>query len=642
MMYSKKKFKLKQIILTCTLFSPPSVLLADEPPREILFAQKWISKNNKNESNSKKLDRTHEINIKKIKKDYNRNNHISHKSSQDLNNREVIKATPHIAETLTSQYNIIAKELDSCKIKMNEIKKNEELKNKECTVHSATQNEIRLKELLQHSYASKGVLESKYKKLKNLVDSLRISDDAIQKKVKNLQEENTRLKLESKINTLQADISYAQSTTYQKSLSENYQSHKWKVKEEKIEAAVNNSATQCKDFNALKHENDLVKKKLISSSSLDVGESSILKEPCKYVKRLSSDSDNLSLTSERKEQAAQLSGDYAAGVAVGREALAALDMNRMLGVETHMQSFYQGVTDALRHNVKFKSQDLISAQLRLSNKINLARDTMIKLQRKLGKKALSLFRQDSTAIRARQGYWYKIVGSNGQPLSPEKEINVSMTSSIAGGGVIEHKKMLVKNTGEFPSLFRSVIEKLGKHGTATFFVPPELAYGDEGLLPSIPPGASLIYEVSIDQSQNTALGGKLDLSETSKKYLNEFMQRKGVKKSNDGFLYQIEEEGKGKTLSSDDMVTTVMRESIAGGKIINDMVEDNQAIILKLDRYPPLFQKALKLLKDKGAIRIVVPSRIAYGDGNLPNGIDADALLIYDIRILAVKNESYQ
>ncbi len=58
-------------------------------------------------------------------------------------------------------------------------------------------------------------------------------------------------------------------------------------------------------------------------------------------------------------------------------------------------------------------------------------------------------------------------------MAPEKEINVSMASSIAGGGVVEHKKMLVKNTGEFPSLFRSVIEKLGIHGTATFFVPPE-------------------------------------------------------------------------------------------------------------------------------------------------------------------------
>ncbi len=53
-----------------------------------------------------------------------------------------------------------------------------------------------------------------------------------------------------------------------------------------------------------------------------------------------------------------------------------------------------------------------------------------------------------------------------------------------------------------------------------------MAYGDEGLLPSIPPGASLIYEVSIDQSQNTVLGGKLDLSETSKKFLTNLCKEK--------------------------------------------------------------------------------------------------------------------
>ncbi|WP_140183307.1 FKBP-type peptidyl-prolyl cis-trans isomerase, partial [Providencia stuartii] len=39
----------------------------------------------------------------------------------------------------------------------------------------------------------------------------------------------------------------------------------------------------------------------------------------------------------------------------------------------------------------------------------------------------------------------------------------------------------------------------------TFVVPPELAYGDEGYPPSVPPGASLIYTLRIADIQNSPI-----------------------------------------------------------------------------------------------------------------------------------------
>ncbi|EIL1430984.1 FKBP-type peptidyl-prolyl cis-trans isomerase, partial [Escherichia coli] len=52
--------------------------------------------------------------------------------------------------------------------------------------------------------------------------------------------------------------------------------------------------------------------------------------------------------------------------------------------------------------------------------------------------------------------------------------------------------------GEYPPLFREALMLMKNHGTMELVVPPELAYGDEGYPPKVPPGATMVYTLRVE------------------------------------------------------------------------------------------------------------------------------------------------
>ncbi|MNW22140.1 putative FKBP-type peptidyl-prolyl cis-trans isomerase [compost metagenome] len=58
-------------------------------------------------------------------------------------------------------------------------------------------------------------------------------------------------------------------------------------------------------------------------------------------------------------------------------------------------------------------------------------------------------------------------------------------------------KVLSQSLSAFPPLFREAIGYLKNHGSLTMVVPPELAYGEAGYAPQIPPDATMVYELRI-------------------------------------------------------------------------------------------------------------------------------------------------
>ncbi|KYP85987.1 hypothetical protein WB91_23015 [bacteria symbiont BFo1 of Frankliniella occidentalis] len=330
----------------------------------------------------------------------------------------------------------------------------------------------------------------------------------------------------------------------------------------------------------------------------------------------------------------QPSGDYAAGAAMGYDASAALEMNRMLGIDANINDLVSGFSDALTHKVRYTEPQMSDAHANLSKKILAARDHIIKLQSDAGRKAMELFRLQPGATKDPQGFWYKIEKSEGTTSDLKSKVNVSIKIRSANGDLIREIVAKNKRIVDFPPLFRNVLAKIGKSGSASFLVPPALAYGDEGLSPNIPPGATLLYQIT------TGMGYKIiDDHSTlmkSQQYFDKFIHQGEVKKAPSGFWYQIIKQGSGKSLNNRDKVTSVMRESVAGGAVINDMVSDRQAISLPLIHYPPIFRDAIRLLKNGGAIRVVVPSGLVYTDKDRPAAVPSGAIMIYDIRVINI------
>ncbi|MBB7361187.1 FKBP-type peptidyl-prolyl cis-trans isomerase, partial [Escherichia coli] len=61
---------------------------------------------------------------------------------------------------------------------------------------------------------------------------------------------------------------------------------------------------------------------------------------------------------------------------------------------------------------------------------------------------------------------------------------------------------------------RSALRLLKNHGTVTVAAPPELAYGDEGYPPRVPPGATMVYTIRVEdvKAENASPGEQKDRS----------------------------------------------------------------------------------------------------------------------------------
>ncbi len=58
-------------------------------------------------------------------------------------------------------------------------------------------------------------------------------------------------------------------------------------------------------------------------------------------------------------------------------------------------------------------------------------------------------------------------------------------------------KVLALPLANFPPLFSSAIRQMNNKGKLRMAVPPELAYGEQGRPPEIPPNSIMVYEITV-------------------------------------------------------------------------------------------------------------------------------------------------
>lgn len=115
-----------------------------------------------------------------------------------------------------------------------------------------------------------------------------------------------------------------------------------------------------------------------------------------------------------------------------------------------------------------------------------------------------------------------------------------------------------------------------------------------------------------------------------------FDGKANIQHSKFGYDYQIKKKGNGK-INEDDEVAIVIRESLANGKVINDMIKKGTVISQRLNKLPPLFSTAIALLGNHGELRMVVPPQLAYGEKGHAPEIPPDSTMVYDIIVANVR-----
>jgi FKBP-type peptidyl-prolyl cis-trans isomerase FkpA len=196
---------------------------------------------------------------------------------------------------------------------------------------------------------------------------------------------------------------------------------------------------------------------------------------------------------------------YAAGGALGRDILTMLSERKGWGVETDQQTLLAGVVDAFAGQYQLTTDVLTRALNESEAVVNMARAKASAAQQKKGERFVADFKKQKGVKQSPTGFWYRVDYAGDTLLRDTDIVDVVVKEALTDGTVIQDMSLsgnvLSQPLNAYPPLFREAIGHLKSHGSLTMVVPPALAYGDDGYPPKVPPNATMIYELRIDNSK---------------------------------------------------------------------------------------------------------------------------------------------
>ncbi|MBH2885369.1 FKBP-type peptidyl-prolyl cis-trans isomerase N-terminal domain-containing protein [Serratia ureilytica] len=201
---------------------------------------------------------------------------------------------------------------------------------------------------------------------------------------------------------------------------------------------------------------------------------------------------------------------YAAGNALGRDIQGLMTERQSWGVPVERDSLLAGVIDSVSGRLQLSPQELNTLTAQADAAAVAAREKRVNQQRRRDDDYLTQFSQQKGVKQSAMGFWYRVDYAGEGALAPTAVVDVVVKEKLTDGTVIQDMdlsgKVLSQPLSEYPPLFREAISHLHNHGSLTMVVPPALAYGETGYPPKVPPNATMVYELRIDNSQAPAKG----------------------------------------------------------------------------------------------------------------------------------------
>lgn len=193
--------------------------------------------------------------------------------------------------------------------------------------------------------------------------------------------------------------------------------------------------------------------------------------------------------------------DYAIGTSLGNDILDLLNSKKKQGVDVNSQLALVGISDVLNGQTKLAKEQIAKALYDSERELDEHFKQVKALNEKQGAKYIDKFKKQAGVVKSDQGFYYRIDYLGDEAISDADSVVVVVKESLTDGKVIKDMDLAGTSISQplsaYPPLFREAIGKLKNHGSITLVVPPVLAYGDKGMEPNIPPGATMIYEVRI-------------------------------------------------------------------------------------------------------------------------------------------------
>ena len=193
--------------------------------------------------------------------------------------------------------------------------------------------------------------------------------------------------------------------------------------------------------------------------------------------------------------------DYAIGTSLGSDMLSMLKERETYGIRIGKNQALNGVADAFTGHLKLPADKIARALYELDVNFNKQEKTLKERMEKQGAQYIAKFSKQPKVKKAPSGFYYRVDYVGQGEIKDTDKVVVVVKESLTDGTVV--KDMDVEGTSvsqplsAYPPLFQAALSQLKNHGSLTMVVPPTLAYGDKGLPPDIPPGATMVYNVRI-------------------------------------------------------------------------------------------------------------------------------------------------
>lgn len=280
-----------------------------------------------------------------------------------------------------------------------------------------------------------------------------------------------------------------------------------------IQSKIESLSKRTKEIEALKAElsvlqaqeqntrENLAKEQKLNLSfqeQLKVAQDTVTKEKQKAEELSKKPSHNNSIIELKTDLARQ---SYAAGVVMGQDVLSLQAERKLQGLNVDSDTVLAGLSDVFNKRVKLNQTELENVLADTDKNLAKSLKRVIEEQHKSGNQFIKNFSKQKNAKKSPDGFWYKIDYEGDGNINADDTVDIVVVEKLTDGTIVQDMEssggIASQKRDKFPELFRAALKLVKNHGTITVVSPPELAYGDKGWAPTIPPGATMVYTIRV-------------------------------------------------------------------------------------------------------------------------------------------------